>query len=149
MIALLQVYPESLHAVLLCTGGIFPIQILHQSHPGEPLSPLSVNDIYTQLAEAACQPGAARGLEPSPFCSLSALPRQEWCAVRENIQTGGEAMATSLGLMESAVLAVALEDCCAPANLAETLNVVRLGRGGGHCLRYYDKVWGTVLLKNE
>ncbi|XP_048871294.1 uncharacterized protein LOC125742897 [Brienomyrus brachyistius] len=144
----IQVYPESLHAILLCTGGIFPIQILHQSNPGEPMSPLSVNDIYTQLAEAARRPGVARGLEPSPFCSLSALPRQEWCAMREKIQAGGEAVATSLGRMESAVLAVALEDCSAPASLAETLNVVRLGRGEGHCLRYYDKVVNLVVFQD-
>ena len=37
-------------------------------------------------------------------------------------------------------MALSLEDCNPPSDLADTLNAVRLGGGDGSCLRYYDKV---------
>ncbi len=57
----------------------------------------------------------------------------------EILNAGGEA-AVSLEMMESAILAVSLEDNPAPADLANMLNAVRLGEKGGRSLRYYDKV---------
>ncbi|KAG5832533.1 hypothetical protein ANANG_G00292160 [Anguilla anguilla] len=145
----LKVYPDSLHAIVLCTGGIFPIQILHRPSPGSPLSPLPFLDIYSQVQEMASQPAAGPDQDPTPICSLSALQRQAWSALREQILQQGGTAAESLGLMESAVLAVCLEDCCPPADLAETLNAVRLGGGDGQCLRYYDKVVNLVVFKNS
>ena len=99
-------------------------------------------DIYNQLAQVMDEPRAGKQNDPSVICSLSALPRKDWAAVREEIlEQGGEA-AASLGLMESAVLTLCLEDHNAPSDLADTLNAVRLGGGGGDspCLRHYDKV---------
>ncbi|XP_064172135.1 uncharacterized protein si:ch211-256m1.8 [Anguilla rostrata] len=145
----LKVYPDSLHAIVLCTGGIFPIQILHRPSPGSPLSPLPFLDIYSQVQEMASQPAAGPEQDPTPICSLSALQRQAWSALREQILQQGGTAAESLGLMESAVLAVCLEDCCPPADLAETLNALRLGGGDGQCLRYYDKVVNLVVFKNS
>ncbi|KAJ8386125.1 hypothetical protein AAFF_G00177190 [Aldrovandia affinis] len=136
----LKVYPDSLHVIVLCTGGIFPVQVLCRPSPGEPLSPLPFLDIYNQVREVASQPGAGLEQDPTPICSLSALQRQAWHALREQILQEGGTAAESLGVMESAVLALSLEDCCPPSDLAETLNAVRLGGGDGHCLRYYDKL---------
>lgn len=91
------------------------------------------------------QSRAGKHSDPSIICSFSALERKAWAAIREEIlEQGGEA-AASLGLMESAVLTLCLEDCNAPSNLADILNAVRLGgRGNGPCLRYYDKVLDRV-----
>jgi len=98
-------------------------------------------DIYNQLAQVMEQPKIGKQNDPSVICSLSALERKSWAAIREEIlQQGGEAV-TSLGLMESAVLTLCLEDYNAPSELADILNAVRLGGGGDNpCMRYYDKV---------
>lgn len=88
------------------------------------------------------QPRVAKQSDLPVICSLSALERKSWAVYREKIQEqGGEAL-TSLEVMESAILALCLEDCDAPSELADVLNAVRL-RGGGDnpCLRYYDKVY--------
>ncbi|KAG9340359.1 hypothetical protein JZ751_021472 [Albula glossodonta] len=145
----LKVYPDSLHVVVLCTGGIFPVQILCRPSPGEPMSPLPFLDIYSQVREVASQPVAGPEQDPGPICGFSALQRQAWNALREQILQEGGTVAASLGLMESAVLALSLEDCCPPTNLAETLNAVRLGGGDGRCLRYYDKVVNLVVFKDS
>lgn len=94
------------------------------------------------------QPSAGKQNDPSIICSFSGLERTAWAAIREQIlEQGGEA-AASLGLMESAVLTLCLEDCNAPSNLADILNAVRLGGGGnGPCLRYYDKVLDRVWMR--
>lgn len=88
------------------------------------------------------QPRAGEQNDPSVVCTLSALERKSWAAVREEmLEHGGEALA-SLELMESAVLILCLEDCDTPSELADVLNAVRLGGGGGRpFLRYYDKVF--------
>lgn len=91
------------------------------------------------------QPSAGKQNDPSAICSLSALERKTWAAIREEILGKGGAAAASLGLMESAVLTLCLEDCNAPSTLADILNAVRLGGGGDSpCLRYYDKVWDSI-----
>lgn len=87
------------------------------------------------------QPSAGKQNDPSTICSLSAMERKAWAATREELLGQGEDTAASLGLMESAVLTLCLEDCNAPSELADILNAVRLGGGGDSpCLRYYDKV---------
>ncbi|XP_051573686.1 uncharacterized protein si:ch211-256m1.8 [Myxocyprinus asiaticus] len=144
----LKIYQDSLHAILTCQGGIFPIQILRQPSSGESLSPLPLNNIYAQLVHALSHPAASPDQDPSIICGLSSLHRQAWHAVRMNIlKEKGEA-AASLQILESAVLALSLEDCPAPANLADILNAVRLGEGEGKCLRYYDKVVNLVVFKD-
>ncbi|KAJ8254395.1 hypothetical protein COCON_G00210070 [Conger conger] len=145
----LKVYPDSLHAIVLCIGGVFPIQILHRPSPGSLPSPLPFLDIYSQVRELASRPAAGPEQDPTPICSLSALQRQAWSALREQILQAGGAAAASLGLMESAILTLCLEDCCPPADLAETLNAVRLGGGDGRCLRYYDKVVNLVVFQDS
>ncbi|RXN32812.1 Isoaspartyl peptidase [Labeo rohita] len=136
----LKTYPDSLHAILTCRGGIFPIQILWQPSTGESLSPLPLNDIYAQLAHAMNHPAAAPEQDPSTICGLSSLHRQAWHSVRMDIINAGGEAAVSLGMMESAILALSLEDNPAPADLANILNAVRLGEKDGRCLRYYDKL---------
>lgn len=97
-------------------------------------------DIYNQLAQVMDQPRALKQNDPSVICSLSALERKSWAAIREEIvKQGGEAV-ESLQQMESAVLTLSLEDCSAPPELADVLTAVRLGGGNGPCLRHYDKV---------
>lgn len=97
-------------------------------------------NLYTQLAHVMRLPTASAVQDPSIICGLSALNRQAWYAFREEIlKSGGEA-AESLEVMESAILALSLEDCSAPVDLANTLSVVRLGGGNSKSLRYYDKV---------
>ncbi len=136
-----QVYPESLHAIITCVGGVFPVDILWRPNAGGPVSARSFSDIYNQLAQVMDRPRAGKENDPSVICSLSALERKAWASTREEILRHGGEAAASLGLMESAVLTLCLEDCNAPSELADILNAVRLGAGGDSpCLRYYDKV---------
>uniref|UniRef100_A0A1A7XEY9 Isoaspartyl peptidase/L-asparaginase n=2 Tax=Nothobranchiidae TaxID=405002 RepID=A0A1A7XEY9_9TELE len=146
----IRVYPDSLHAIVTCAGGVFPVDILWRPSTGGPVSARSLTDIYNQLAQVMDQPRASKQSDPSIICNLSALERKSWAALREEIlQQGGETVA-SLELMESAVLALSLEDCDAPSELADILNAVRLGGGENHpCLRYYDKVLNLVVFKNS
>uniref|UniRef100_A0A3B4V2M3 Si:ch211-256m1.8 n=2 Tax=Seriola dumerili TaxID=41447 RepID=A0A3B4V2M3_SERDU len=145
----IKVYPESLHAIITCVGGVFPVDILWRPSTDGPLSARPFIDIYNQLAQVMDQPIAGKQNDPSAICSLSALQRKTWAAIREEIlEHGGEA-AASLGLMESAVLTLCMEDLNAPSELANILNAVRLGGGGDNpCLRYYDKVVNLVVFKD-
>ncbi|XP_029363932.1 uncharacterized protein LOC115047264 [Echeneis naucrates] len=146
----IKVYPDSLHAIITCVGGVFPVDILCRSSTDEPVSVRPFTDIYNQLAQVMDQPGAGNQTDPSAICKFSALHRKTWAAIREEIlEQGGEA-AASLGLMESAVLTLCLEDMNAPCELADILNAVRLGgrSGTSPCLRYYDKVVNLVVFKD-
>uniref|UniRef100_A0A3P9M1Q0 Isoaspartyl peptidase/L-asparaginase n=1 Tax=Oryzias latipes TaxID=8090 RepID=A0A3P9M1Q0_ORYLA len=146
----IKVYPDSLHAVITCAGGAFPVDILRRPSAGGPVSAKSFTEIYTQLAQVMDQPRAGEQNDPSVVCTLSALERKSWAAVRgEMLEHGGEALA-SLELMESAVLILCLEDCDTPSELADVLNAVRLGGGGGRpFLRYYDKqILNLVVFKD-
>ncbi|XP_072530494.1 uncharacterized protein [Salminus brasiliensis] len=145
----IKVYPESLHAIVTCRGGVFPIQILRNPGTGGAVSPLPLHDIYAQLAHVMCLPAAQATQDPSTICGLSALHRQTWHAIREEILKGGGEAAESLEMMECAILALSLEDCPAPASLADILNAVRLGGADGQCLRYYDKVVNMVVFKDS
>ncbi|XP_065133953.2 uncharacterized protein [Paramisgurnus dabryanus] len=144
----LKIYTDSLHAILICRGGIFPIQILWRPSSGEPPSPLPLNEIYTQLVHASSHPAAAPEQDPSIICGLTSLHRQVWHAVRMDIIKAGGDAAITLQRIESALLVVSLEDGPAPDDLADTLNVVRLGERDGQCLRYYDKVVNLVVFKD-
>ncbi|XP_029491357.2 choline O-acetyltransferase-like [Oncorhynchus nerka] len=145
----IKVYQDCLHAIVICARGVFSVNILQHPSPGGPMSPLPFPDIYSQVVHVMSQHRAAKNNKPSAICGLSALQRQAWSAVREEILRAGGAAAASLGLMESAVVALSLEDCNAPADLADTLNAVRLGGGDGPCLRYYDKVVNLVVFKDS
>ncbi|XP_051244908.1 uncharacterized protein LOC127356886 [Dicentrarchus labrax] len=146
----IKVYPDSLHAIITCVGGVFPVDILWRPSTGGPVSARSFNDIYKQLAQVMDQPRAGKQNDPSAICSLSALERKTWAATREEIMGQGGDTAASLGLMESAVLTLCLEECNAPSELADILNAVRLGGGGDSpCLRYYDKVVNLVVFKDS
>ncbi|XP_061605909.1 uncharacterized protein LOC133466336 [Phyllopteryx taeniolatus] len=144
----IKVYPESIHAIITCVGGVFPVDILQRSSTSEPLSARSFTDIYNQLAKMADQLTTGRQNDPLAICSLSALERKSWAIIREEIMEKGGAAAASLQIMESAVLSLSLEDCNAPSELADILNAVRLGGGDGPCLRYYDKVMNLVVFKD-
>lgn len=133
-------YPESLHAIVICKGGVFQIQILQRCSEAGKVSPVPLLNLYTQLAHVIHLPTASALHDPSTICGFSALNRQAWYAVREEILKAGGEAAGSLGVMESAILALSLDDCAAPVDLANTLNAVRLGEGNSQCLRYYDKV---------
>ena len=132
-------YPDSLHAIVTCVGGAFPVDILSRGGDGA-LHPLPVSDVYRQLALAMSHARSSGQSHAPVICSLSALGRKSWAALREEIVARGGVAAASLGLMESAVVALSLEDCDAPPEMANILNTVRLGGGDGPCLRYYDKV---------
>uniref|UniRef100_A0A1A8K3K5 Isoaspartyl peptidase/L-asparaginase n=1 Tax=Nothobranchius kuhntae TaxID=321403 RepID=A0A1A8K3K5_NOTKU len=145
----IRVYPNSLHAVVTCAGGVFPVDILRRPSTGGPVSARSFVDIYNQLAQVMDQPRASKQSDTSMICNLSALERKTWAAIREEIlQQGGEAVA-SLELMETAVLTLSLEDWDAPSDLADILNAVRLGGDNHPCLRYYDKVLNLVVFRNS
>ncbi|XP_045919216.1 peroxisomal carnitine O-octanoyltransferase-like [Micropterus dolomieu] len=145
----IKVYPDSLHAIVTCVGGVFPVDILWHPSTGGPVSARSFNDIYKQLTQVMDQPSAGRQDDPSAICSLSAMERKAWAATREEILEQGGDAAASLRLMESAVLTLCLEECNAPSELADILNAVRLGGGGDSpCLRYYDKVMNLVVFKD-
>ncbi|GAA6101756.1 uncharacterized protein LOC117596403 [Tachysurus ichikawai] len=144
----IKVYPESLHTIVICQGGVFPIQIIQRCSKTGKVSPVPLLNLYTQLAHVMRLPTASAVQDPSIICGLSALNRQAWYAFREEIlKSGGEA-AESLEVMESAILALSLEDCSAPVDLANTLSVVRLGGGNSKSLRYYDKVVNMVVFKD-
>lgn len=104
----------------------------------------SFHDIYNQLVQVIDQPRAAKENDPSVVCSLSGLERKAWAASREEILGRGGDMAASLGLMESALLALCLDENNAPPEMAAILNALKFGAGGRQspCLRYYDKVFG-------
>lgn len=94
------------------------------------------------------QPRAGKQNDPSAICSLSALERKAWAATREEILERGGDAAASLGLMESALLTLCLEECNAPSELAGILNALKLGGGGDSpCLRYYDKVLHRIWIR--
>ncbi|XP_070836768.1 peroxisomal carnitine O-octanoyltransferase-like [Chaetodon trifascialis] len=145
----IKLYPDSLHAIITCAAGVFPVDILWRPSIDGPLSARSFNDIYNQLAQVMDQPQAGKQNDPSAICSLSALQRKAWAAIREDILGQGGDTAASLGLMESAVLTLCLEECNAPSEVADTLNEVRLGREDGPRLRYYDKVVNLVVFKDS
>ncbi|XP_042360387.1 uncharacterized protein LOC121956311 [Plectropomus leopardus] len=146
----IRVYPDSLHAIITCVGGVFPVDILWRPSTGGPLSARPLIDIYNQLSQVMDQPRAGKQNDPSEICSLSALERRAWATTREEILEQGGDAAASLGMMESAVLTLCLEDCDAPSELADTLNAVRLGGGGDRpYLRYYDKVVNLVVFKDS
>lgn len=127
---------------------MFPVDILWRPSTGGPISARSFIDIYNHLAKVVDQPSSGKQNDPSAICSLPALERKTWAAIREEILGQEGAAATSLGLMESAVLALCLEDCNAPSELADILNAVRLGGGGDSpCLRYYDKVLDSIWIR--
>lgn len=115
-------------------------------HPsGGAVSARSFCDIYNQLVQMINQPRAAKENDPSAICSLSALERKAWAATREEILEQGGETAASLGLMESALLTLCLEEYNAPTELAGILSALKLGRGReSPCLRYYDKVLNKV-----
>ncbi|XP_076020748.1 uncharacterized protein LOC143011668 [Genypterus blacodes] len=145
----IKVYPDSLHAIITCAGGVFPVDILCRFSTGGPLSARPFIDIYKQVSQVMIQPTAGKQDDPSAICSLSALERKEWATIREEILEQGGPAAMSLGVMESAVVAISLEDCNAPSELADILNAVRLGGGDSPCLRYYDKVVNLVVFKDS
>lgn len=119
---------------------MFPVQILRNPDAEGCVSPLPLHDIYAQLAHVMCLPEAQALQDPSSICGLSARHRHTWNSTREEILKAGGEAAESLGVMESGILALSLDDCPAPDNLADILNAVRLGGADGRCLRYYDKV---------
>ncbi|XP_033999392.1 uncharacterized protein LOC117493098 [Trematomus bernacchii] len=147
----IKLYPDSLHAIVTCAGGVFPVDILGRPSTGGPVSARPFVDIYNQLAQVMDQPRAGKLNDPSAICSLSALDRKVWAATREEILGKGGETAASLRLMESAVLTLCLEDFNPPSELADTLNAVRLGGGGEGSLhlRYYDKVVNLVVFKDS
>lgn len=123
------------------------MDILGRPSTGGLVSARPFVDIYNQLAQVMDQPRAGTLNDPSAICSLSALDRKVWATTREEILGKGGETAASLRLMESAVLTLCLEDCKPPSELADTLNAVRLGGGGGEgslYLRYYDKVLDII-----
>lgn len=128
---------------------MFPVDILWRPSTGGPISARSFNDIYDQLAQVMDQPRAGKQNDPSAICSLSAQDRKAWAATRDEILEKGGDAAASLGLMESAVLTLCLEENDAPSELADILNAVRLGGGGDSqtCLRYYDKVLDRIWIR--
>ncbi|KAG7506135.1 isoaspartyl peptidase/L-asparaginase [Solea senegalensis] len=144
----IMVYPDSLHAIITCVGGVFPVDILWRPSTGGPLTARPVIDIYNQLAQVMDEPSAGKQNDPSAICNLSALDRKTWAGIREQILGKGGEAAESLGLMECAVLTLCLEDQNAPSDVADILNLVRLGGGDSPCLRYYDKVVNLVVFKD-
>ncbi|XP_023204131.1 uncharacterized protein LOC106699831 [Xiphophorus maculatus] len=146
----IKVYPDSLHAIITCAGGAFPVDILWRPSTGGPVSARSFTDIYKQLAQVMDLPKAGEQKDPSLICSLSTLERKSWASLREEILKQGGDVQKSLELMESAVLTLCLEDSDAPSEMADVLNAVRLGGGGDTpCLRHYDKVLNLVVFKDS
>lgn len=125
---------------------MFPIDIMSRPCAGGALSARSFHDIYNQLVRVMDQPRAAKDYDPSVICSLSSLERKVWASSREEILEHGGATAASLGLMESALLALCLDENNAPPEMAAVLNALKLGVGGKQspCLRYYDKVFDLI-----
>lgn len=126
---------------------MFPIDIMSRPVAGGALSARSFPDIYNQLARVMDQPRATKENDPSVICGLSALERKAWAASREEILERGGESAASLGLMESALLALCLDENNAPTEMAAILSALKLGGGGREspCLRYYDKVLGSIV----
>ncbi|XP_038123518.1 uncharacterized protein LOC119771541 [Cyprinodon tularosa] len=146
----IKVYPDSLHAIITCAGGAFPVDILWRPSTGGQVSARSFLDIYKQLAQVMDLPRAGKQNDPSVVCSLSTLERKSWAALREEILKQEGDGHKSLELMESAILILCLEDSNAPTEMADILNAVRLGGGGDSPrLRYYDKVLNLVVFKDS
>ncbi|XP_076122815.1 peroxisomal carnitine O-octanoyltransferase-like [Alosa pseudoharengus] len=144
----IKLYPDSVHAILTSRAGAFPIQILHRPSAEGPFTALSLGDIYDQIEHISNLPAAGTEQDASAICALSSQPRRDWHSVRERILKKGGPTAASLDLMESAILAVSLEDGPAPPDVASTLNAIRLGGRGWNCLRFYDKVGKRFPFKN-
>ncbi|XP_041098186.1 peroxisomal carnitine O-octanoyltransferase isoform X2 [Polyodon spathula] len=136
----IKVYPDSLHAVLLYRGSAFPLQLLSPSR-----DPLLLPQIHSQLLGAVRTPPRASLPLPASPCSLTALERPAWHAVREGLLSGEGA--GSLRTLESAVLALALEECPPPdpRDPAAALTSIQLGSPKTRGMRHYDKVLNLVL----
>ncbi|XP_068193986.1 uncharacterized protein si:ch211-256m1.8 [Antennarius striatus] len=146
----IKVYPDSLHAIITCAGGVFPVDILWRPSTGGPVSARSFIDIYNQLAQVIDQPKAGKENDPSIICQLSALERKAWAATRGEILSKGGDTAASLGLMESAVLTLCLEESTGPSEVGDILNAVKVGCGeDSPFLRYFDKVLNIVVFKDS
>eukprot|EP00064_Thunnus_orientalis_P005891 superscaffoldBa00000595_g5905 len=78
-----EVYPDSLHAIITCATGVFPVDILWRPSTGGPISARSFIDIYNHLAKVVDQPSSGKQNDPSAICSLPALERKTWAAIRE------------------------------------------------------------------
>ncbi|XP_072303120.1 uncharacterized protein [Eucyclogobius newberryi] len=144
-----KVYPDSLHAIVTCAAGVFPVDILWRPSPEGPMCARSFTDIYCQLAQVLAQPCVGDQNGALTVCSLSGLERKSWAGIREQILGQGGVAAAALEVMERAVLTLSLEESSAPTELADILNVVRLGAEEGPCLRYYDKVTNLVVFKDS
>ncbi|XP_033833644.2 uncharacterized protein si:ch211-256m1.8 [Periophthalmus magnuspinnatus] len=144
-----KVYPDSLHAIVTCSAGVFPVDILWRPSPEEPMSACSFTHIYSQLAQVMAQPCAGEHNGALTVCSLSGLDRKTWAGIRQQILGQGGVAAEAMEVMESAVLALSLEERNAPTDLADILNAVRLGAEEGPCLRYYDKVTNLVVFRDS
>ncbi|XP_058875397.1 carnitine O-acetyltransferase-like [Acipenser ruthenus] len=139
----IKIYPDSLHAALLYQGSAFPLQLLSQAG-----DPLPLPQIHSQLLGAVrTPPGASLPLPASP-CSLTALERPVWHALREDLLSRGAG--GSLRTLESAVLALALEDCPSPDPRDPTaaLTSIRLGSPETRGMRHYDKVLNLVVFSD-
>ncbi|CAM9286463.1 unnamed protein product [Lampetra planeri] len=131
----LQVYPDSLHAIITCVGGVFPIEILQRSTGGS-VAARSFTDIYNQLAKVVDRPRAGKENNPTAVCSLSALDRKTWASIREEILVKGGAAAASLGMslmegVECGVGNVYAQDQLAVTYLGKTdkVRIVLNGKG--------------------
>nr|XP_015215084.1 PREDICTED: uncharacterized protein LOC102687500 isoform X4 [Lepisosteus oculatus]XP_015215085.1 PREDICTED: uncharacterized protein LOC102687500 isoform X4 [Lepisosteus oculatus] len=146
----IKVYPQSLHAVLFHAGAVFPVNILSRSVEGGSLSPLPLPEIHRQVSEVLRHADLDRSAQV-PICSFSGLQRRVWYALRRTLlEQGGSAVAQVMEVLESAVVALVLEDGHPPPDPADALNALKLGKGseGGHYFRYYDKVVNMVVFKD-
>lgn len=130
-------YHESRHAVLLYKNSAFRVDILSSS---DDLFP--IQEIYNQIASIV----KYNGVFHQEISNYTALERNMWSNIRSTLMEGDSQK--SLEIMETAIVAIALDDCEELKGTQEIVDYIRLGSKGISCMRYYDKILNIVVFKN-
>ncbi|XP_013384130.1 uncharacterized protein LOC106154348 [Lingula anatina] len=130
----LATFTDSQHVVVLQKGAAFKVDVIQPNG-----QPVSLEKIYRQLQAVTRHDGAPPSIAP-----FSALDRPTWAGIRESLIQRGASDA--IHVMESAILALSLEEKSAPDTRSKILEATRLGNDTQQC--YYDKVINLVVYKD-
>ncbi|XP_072020391.1 carnitine O-acetyltransferase-like [Amphiura filiformis] len=134
----LSTFSESRHVVVLHKGSAYKVDVIQANG-----QPLSAEEIYQQLRAVTM----ARREDASPsIAPFTALDRPTWASMRESLIQRGAS--ESINVMESAILALSLEERTAPDTRSEVIEATRLGNNVPQQARYYDKTINLVVFKD-
>jgi hypothetical protein len=147
----LRTFPDSKHIVIFRDDQIYSLEVLDGEDQLVPEDTL--RSIISTLLEK--DEAAALGLAPAALAVLTTMEREEWARVRVGLESGHECNRSSLGAIDSSILAVSLDrhTPSTDTHLAEqfmhggvggswsieTKAAGRVRLYGGREVRWYDK----------